>query len=239
MQAQEIVTAQGLRARAAELATEVGRFGPRSVPTDLRLQHVLICATVLFTEHGYEATSMNDVAQAAGISKPVVYDLFESKDALFGAVMESAVDDLLLRMEAAIVAEPDPVRHFEAAGRAYFAFVREREDAWSHLLTSQATIVSDWVTHIRVRSRTFIADVIVRNLESTGRTVSRSRADALAQLLMGALESLAWWWVTHPEIALDTITEFFSVAMGRSFRVLSDSTLSWPDTNDDSLGAHS
>lgn len=66
----------GVRPRAAYLGPE------------LRRPLILDVAMRLFLEHGYKGTSMDSIANAAGVSKPVVYDCFESKAELFGALLD-------------------------------------------------------------------------------------------------------------------------------------------------------
>ena len=64
------------------------------MPRAARRAQLLRVADGLFTERGYEATSMDDVAAAAEISKPVLYDHFGSKEGLFAACVEQVGDEL-------------------------------------------------------------------------------------------------------------------------------------------------
>ncbi len=82
---------------------------------------VLDAAYRLFLEHGFEGTSMDSIAAAAGVSKPVVYDCFASKDELFTAMLDREEERILEETRAALLTtggSSDPegtlIRGFEA-----------------------------------------------------------------------------------------------------------------------------
>jgi len=70
---------------------------------DIRRNNLLDAASRIFARHGYEATSVEDIAFEAGIGKPTVYRYFPSKQALFEAVFGQALDDLEIRLDAALL----------------------------------------------------------------------------------------------------------------------------------------
>jgi len=69
--------------------------------TRLGKQHLLEIAERLFTEHGYQAVSIRDIAQASGVTNAALYYHFPSKEALFDEVLENHADKLAQRMEQA------------------------------------------------------------------------------------------------------------------------------------------
>jgi AcrR family transcriptional regulator len=200
-----------MRVRCEDLAEQVASYGPRSVPRDLRRQHILACAHVLFIERSYDETSMVDVARMAGITKPVVYDQFESKEELFAACMADSDEELAARTTAAVRAETDPERRLYAAGYAYFEYVQERRLAWAKLLRTGAGPVREWEIRIRERQARDLAVRLGRErrrLDDDPRTV-----DALAQMMTGAAEALAAWWTTQDDITLEQIATLYADAM--------------------------
>lgn len=209
-----------LSLRVDGLTHEVNQYGPRSVPVELRREHVLACARLLFTERGYEATSMVDVATEAGVTKPVIYGLFGSKEELFGATMSATMDELLLRTREAMSNEPDPTRYGYVASRAYFEFVQERRAAWTHLLRSPAGIVGEWIEKMHRRHADELRQTIVARLNDAGIRYSSSRVDAFSVVLVAAVTSLAGWWVEHPEISIDEISTFYADATGPGLRAV-------------------
>src|SRR5947207_415766 len=73
-----------------------------------RMRHVLDVAGREFAERGFHEVSMDDVAAAAGVSKPVVYTHFESKDGLYEAVLAHAADEFTARVRAGVVPQETP-----------------------------------------------------------------------------------------------------------------------------------
>jgi len=70
---------------------------------DIRRNNLLDAASRIFARQGYEATSVEDIAFEAGIGKPTVYRYFASKQVLFEAVFGKAIDDLEIRLDAALL----------------------------------------------------------------------------------------------------------------------------------------
>jgi AcrR family transcriptional regulator len=83
-----------------------------------RRQRLLDAALTIFTEQGYNATPIDDIARASETSKGGVYFHFPSKQALFLALLEESSNALLEKVEAAMAREPDPLLRGEAALRA-------------------------------------------------------------------------------------------------------------------------
>ena len=83
-----------------------------------RRQRLLDAALTVFTEQGYNATPIDDIARASDTSKGGVYFHFPSKQALFLALLEESSAALLENVEAAMAREPDPLLRGEAALRA-------------------------------------------------------------------------------------------------------------------------
>lgn len=209
-----------LRDRCDELASEVSAFGPRSVPRDLRRRHIVACAHVLFIERGYELASMTDVAAMAGITKPVIYDQFSSKEELFAVCMADSDAELAARIARALEAEPDPGRHLFAGGHAYFEYVQERRAAWTRLLRMGGSPVREWEIRMRERQARGLGSRLVRDYQRAGVKVSPRRAAAAAQMATGAAEALAAWWTTQPDISLLEISEMYATCVGPGIHLL-------------------
>src|SRR3979411_377470 len=90
---------------------------------DQRRIRILAAATRIFARKGYDGASMSAIAAAAGITKPVLYDHFASKDALFETLLGSIRDDLLAKGRAIGKSDAGEELRFRAAVDAFFAFV--------------------------------------------------------------------------------------------------------------------
>lgn len=70
------------------------------LPRDERRAQLVRCAAAVFVRGGFDATSMDDVAREAGVTRLIVYRIFESKDVLYRAVLETVIDDMAVSFEA-------------------------------------------------------------------------------------------------------------------------------------------
>jgi AcrR family transcriptional regulator len=110
------------RASSALAATaRVQAFAHGRVPREIRRGQVLAVATDLFIERGFAAASMDELAKRAGVSKPVIYDLVGSKEALFGEICAQEATALGVAVQAAVSAEPDPDEKLHGARSPSFA----------------------------------------------------------------------------------------------------------------------
>jgi AcrR family transcriptional regulator len=163
---------------------------------------MLDAAVRVFSQRGFHAASMDDVAEQAGVSKPMVYAYLGTKEELFVACLHREGTRL---MEAvARIVEPDlPVDEQLWRGlRAFFTFVGAHRDGWSVLYRqarSQQPFAAE-AAAMRRRMVEVVAGLLERAIESAGQRVPP--ADDLtstAYALVGVAESLADWVVEHAE----------------------------------------
>lgn len=113
---------------------------------------VLDAALRLFVEHGYPGTSMDAIAEAAGVSKPVVYDCYASKEELFRALLEREEKRLLESVAATMpgdLASEDPEEMLCEAWTALFQAAAAAPDSWRVIVDSER--VADPAVARRVR----------------------------------------------------------------------------------------
>jgi len=97
-------------------------------------------ATELFAAHGYEATAIPAILQAAGVSRGALYHHFESKEALFEAVLESVEADVMARATRAAAAARDPLDGLRRGCAAYLALCREPRVRQISLIDAPAVV---------------------------------------------------------------------------------------------------
>jgi AcrR family transcriptional regulator len=127
-----------MTAMNAALAPERGHTegrGRRSAPgrrltADARRRQLFDVALPLFAEHGYAATTMDDIAEAAGVTKPLVYQHFESKRALYLELMDVFSRELVSRIVTATANAEGPRQQVELGFAAYFELMVGNEQAF-------------------------------------------------------------------------------------------------------------
>ena len=171
------------------------RAGTRLVPRAVREQQMLDVAGEVFAERGFHPASMDEIAERADISKPMLYAYFGSKDGLYSAYMERAGAQLLDAMDAAVDPALEPGAQVYASMSAFLGFVDEHRPGWALLqreLAAGTGTAAEDVAPIR-------AAIVKRMAALLSGSLDPVLADALAHGFVGAGESLAQWWLDHPE----------------------------------------
>jgi AcrR family transcriptional regulator len=176
-------------------------------------QAILDAALALFSERGYDAAAMAEIAERAGLSKSVIYDHFRSKAELHRALLEREAEALLGNLAAAVPA-PDAASAAErlrAGVEAFFRYAEERPVAWRLLIRDAPTEPELAAAHggIQRRGTEAVALLIGR---ADVEPAKRRHKEMLAELLKSSITGLAAWWFDHPEIPreelVDAVVEF-------------------------------
>lgn len=176
-------------------AVETSRDAVRSVrmPRSLRRAQLLAAAQEVFVAQGYHAAAMDDIAERAGVSKPVLYQHFPGKLELYLALLETHCEALVGRVRDAMAGTSDNKVRVQAAMGAYFDFVDGEGQAYRLVFESdlrQEPAVRERVERAQRGCMEAVAETIMAD---TG--VSRSRAELLAMGLTGAAENAARFWL--------------------------------------------
>lgn len=176
--------------------TQTPEARPRSgrLPRSARRAQLLDVALEVFVEQGYHAASMDEIADRAGVSKPVLYQHFPGKLDLYIALVTSAVDTVIEGVREALASTHDNRERVQATIQLWFDSVADREKAFRLVFESDLTsdpAVRDLVDRVTSDSAAAIAEVIV---EDTG--LPRSEAELLATGLVGMGHVSARAWLT-------------------------------------------
>jgi AcrR family transcriptional regulator len=90
--------------------------------------HIARVAARLFAAQGYDATSVREIVEGAGVAKPTLYYYFQSKEGLAKALVLLPLSNLVEQLRQIVTTEPDPVQCLEQILEAHFAFCREDPD---------------------------------------------------------------------------------------------------------------
>ena len=171
------------------------------LPAPRRRERILQAAIAAFARRGYEGTSVGEIAAAAGITKPVLYDHFPSKRALFVEAIEGIRDELLAR-GAEVMGHADPLEvRFRDAVEAFFAYVEERPDAARVLLVTPQGEPELAAASRRVQAEATQGLTALLAGEPAllpGVRDRRRRLELVTEFLKQGMHGLAEWWTEHP-----------------------------------------
>lgn len=163
------------------------------LPRRVRREQLLVAASGIFVERGFHATGMDEIAEAAGVSKPVLYQHFPSKVDLYVAVLSSHVDNLVNRVRQALRSTSDNKRRVEAAVQAYFDFVDE--DSQGFRLVFGSDLIGEPAVDERVAFATEACVDAVYDLVHGDSGLDPYRSRMLAIGLVGASQVSARYWL--------------------------------------------
>lgn len=162
---------------------------------------LLDVAERLFAVHGFEGTSMEDIAREAGVSRPVVYAHYATKDAVYVECVRRARAELeagVREPEIMIEAGADIGAVMERAGEVLFSLLERDPQRWMVLFNPSIALsreLSEQLTEMRRHTIVRIAEML-RHI-STG---DEEQDLALAYAISGVGEQLGRWWLDHPEV---------------------------------------
>jgi AcrR family transcriptional regulator len=146
-----------------------------------------------FATQGFHGSSMDDIARAAGITKPMLYRYFGSKEGLYAAYLQMTGHELVDKMRAPETRDEPPEVRLRAGVRAFLNYVKEHRAGWT-VLHVETTVPAD-------------AEVAHEVAELRGRIIRLLTTlfgdEAFAHAFTGAAESLATWWVNQPNPSID------------------------------------
>ena len=176
------------------MATNVERA--TRMPRDQRRVQLLDAAREVFTTKGYHAAAMDDIADAAGISKPVLYQHFSSKLDLYLALLDQSCESLVEVVRAALDSTDDNAERVVATMDAFYEFVSSASGEFRFVFESDLT--GDGSVQERLwRVNSEIADAIAEVIaEDTGLPPQQSKLLAIS--LVGIAQVSARYWVSEP-----------------------------------------
>jgi AcrR family transcriptional regulator len=156
-----------------------------------------------FAQRGFHAASVDGIAEASGISKPMIYAYFGSKEGLYRACMARARGRLLETLREGVDQAAEPDQQLWHGLLAFFTFVEREQDSWAVLLgevTAGTGPFAQEGAEVRREMTLLVADLLRRAAEAEGMPAGGlGLVEPIARSLIGAGESLAVWWGEHPD----------------------------------------
>jgi AcrR family transcriptional regulator len=167
-----------------------------------RERQILDAAVAVFTERGYANASMDAVAERVGVTKPVLYTHFGSKEGLLLACVTQARTSLLEVTAAAVQGAVNPEDMLRRGTLAFFRFLDERPG--SALVYADMSITAEAIEDIRAQQTDFIATL----LGAADPEADAARLQGWAQVIVGACERLAHWRTQDPSVTAEQATDY-------------------------------
>jgi AcrR family transcriptional regulator len=187
----------------------------KRLPRAVREQQMLDAAVKVFSRRGFHAASMDEIAEDAGISKPMVYAYLGTKEELFIACLHREGTRLMEAIVGAVGPDLPLDERLWGGLRAFFGFVGAHRDGWA-VLYRQARGEQPFAGELaamRARIVEVVAGMLGRSLRAAQHEIRDTELEMMAYALVGAAESLADWLADHPEADPDrTATRLMNVA---------------------------
>ncbi len=176
----------------------------RRLPRAEREEQLLGVAQAVFAERGFRAPSMDEIALRAGVTKPVLYDHFGSKDGLIAACIRHAGGRLLRDVDAAVAAVAGAEQILAAGFAAFFAFVESFGEGWFMLIGENSVVgpAAEALETIRRQQAAYVAQQLTAEFPRAPGDDVRAYAEAI----IGAAERLALWRRDRPDVTATQAT---------------------------------
>jgi AcrR family transcriptional regulator len=180
------------------------------MPRAERERLILDIAGQVFARDGYHSSSMDEIARSAGVSKPMLYAYFESKEGLYLTYIERSGQELVERLQRAFADGEAATAHVRERVGEFLRFVEEHRDGWRVLFgeASANRPVADQVAEMRGRIALAVRQLVEAGLPEP--QPPAPAAELVAHAIVGAGESLANWWLEHPEVSRDDVAGWYA-----------------------------
>jgi AcrR family transcriptional regulator len=175
----------------------------RRLPPPERRRLIAEAAGRLFGEHGYDGTRLDEIAAAAGVTKPVLYRHFDGKTALYTALLERHREDLA---RFAVPESGTLEQRLRVVLEVWLDYVEEHAYAWRMLFrdTGGGPEVRALRLDVHARARAVLAGLISQLSETP---IPHRELEPLAELLSMGMASLVLWWIDDATTSRDAVLD--------------------------------
>jgi AcrR family transcriptional regulator len=163
------------------------------LPRDERRAQLLVAALEVFTAAGYHSAAMDEIADRAKVSKPVLYQHFPSKLDLYLAVLDLHIDSLVFAIQKAIAANRDNSARVAATVEAYFGFIDSEGEAFRLLFESDMNVEPQ--VRERLNRMTYDCAAAISAVISIDTGLGKEESMMLAVGIIGTVQTSARHWL--------------------------------------------
>ncbi len=192
------------------------------LPGPARRALIVEAALVEFASRGYEAASLGRVAAAAGVARPVLYDHYPSKLALFVELLRTQHAELLRCVREPIAMDAPMRQRMRLTIDAFLRFAEERPLAWRLLHPDHPpldTAAAAEQRYCRAESSRVLAALIEPDSRRAGIDPASTAGHVVFVIHQEALHAAARWWHAHPEVPRADVVDGVMVALWSGFGV--------------------
>lgn len=184
------------------------------LPKRKRRAQLLAVAQDVFAANGYHSTAMDEIAERAGVSKPVLYQHFPGKLELYIALLESHVDELAAEVRHALESTTDNKQRVQNAVRAYFNFVNS--DTGAFRMVFESDLRGEPAVQAAIDRATSDSVYAITETITADAGLPEDKARLLASGLVGLSQVSARYWLdNHNAIDIDEASELIATLAWR------------------------
>jgi AcrR family transcriptional regulator len=186
----------------------VTRAQPRQkrLPPQERRTLIEDAAARLFAERGYSGTTLDDIAAAADVTKPMIYRHFDSKKALHLALLAKHRDELAARALEHYPRGGSLESTVPAMADAWFAYVEDHPYAWRMLFRDTTGDPDVQAFHREIQGWQRANDMAVIE-DQLGGAIPEEEIEPLAEVIRSSLTGLALWWLGNPDVPRSVLVD--------------------------------
>ena len=182
----------------------IGTVVRRRLPRAERESQLVDVAEAIFAERGFREASMEEIALRAGVTKPVLYDHFGSKDGLVAACIRRSGSRLFASITAAVDSATGPAELLAAGLAGFFDFIEAHGQAWFTLVGESAVVGEAAVALEAIRREQ--AEYVAQMLSAQLPGVPAVHVEVFAEAIIGACERIALWRRDAPSVSVEEAT---------------------------------
>ena len=202
------------------MLTKTSKKPKKRMPRVEREERMLDAANEIFARDQFRGASIDEIADRSGITKPLIYRYFGSKEGLYEACVQRQSERAFERIEGA-TREVEGVERIAVFVREYVAYLAEHRDTWWLLYADASSAATE---RMRRRNAGVVERLLADTFTEMGRDVPSTSVQLLSRMLAGAGEEMGRWWDSRPDVSQEQATaQFQTIATGAIAAVLADS----------------
>jgi AcrR family transcriptional regulator len=183
-----------------------------------RRAQLLEVGRAVFAKRGYEAASVEEIADRAKVSKPIVYEHFGGKEGLYAVVVDREMD-FVVKSIAEAISTGTPRERLEAAALAFLTYVKDHPDGFAVLshdapVTMATGGMSGMLNDVAER----VGDIFAKAFKQAG--YDQKTAPIYAHALIGMVTFVGQWWTESRRLSVERVASHLAALAWMGLRHL-------------------